>query len=350
MRLPAPQARVTTAVLAALVTVGAARPGTAPAAATLPPRLNGYLQTHVHLDEASRAKLLAGEPVVKLLPSDESKEIAVFGAVWIGAPVESYLASVKDIERFESGDAFRVTKKISSPPRLDDFAQLELPQDDVDDLRKCKVSDCALKLSEPTIERVRNAIDWSRPDAREQANRLMRQIALEYVTSYLEGGNQRLAVFRDSTRPTFVAKEFATIVDQLAPLAAYLPEIRRYLLDYPKATLPKSESFLYWQEAEFGLKPTIRVNHVVMAEERDGAVVASKMLYASHYFWTALDLRVLVRDPQRGEGFWLVTETRSRSDGLGGFAGRIVRGKAREEVEQGTEAVLRVTKSAFEGK
>jgi len=35
-------------------------------------------------------------------------------------------------------------------------------------------------------------------------------------------------------------------------------------------------------------------------------VVASKMLYASHYFWTALELRVLLADPARGAGFWFV--------------------------------------------
>jgi hypothetical protein len=338
------------AAVAAGVVLFAGRPHGAPPATALPARLNAYLETHVHLDAESRAKLLAGEAVAKLLPSDESKEIAVFGAVWIEAPLAWYLASVKDIERFESGSAFRVTKKISSPPRLEDFALLELPEDDADDLKSCKVSDCALKLSAGTIERIRRAIDWNRPDVRDQLNGLARQAALEYVNGYLEGGNQRLAVYRDSSHPTFVAKEFATIVDQLTALEAYLPGLRRYLLDYPTATLPNSESFLYWQEADFGLKPTIRVNHLVMAEEKDGAIVASKMLYASHYFWTALDLRALVLDPTRGRGFWLVTETRSRSDGLSGFTGRIVRGRARDEAEKGTATVLQLTKAAFEGK
>jgi hypothetical protein len=74
------------------------------------------------------------------------------------------------------------------------------------------------------------------------------------------------------------------------------------------------------------------------------------MLYATHYFWTALELRVLVRDPQRGPGFWFVTESRSRSDGLSGFVGRVIRGKVRGEAEKGTAAQLRVTKAKLEGK
>jgi hypothetical protein len=79
---------------------------------------------------------------------------------------------------------------------------------------------------------------------------------------------------------------------------------------------------------EAGLKPTIRISHLTIREGPDDTMVASKMLYGSHYFWTALELRTLVPDPARGPGFWFVTVSRSRSDGLGGFTGMIVR-KAR---------------------
>ena len=153
----------------------------------------------------------------------------------------------------------------------------------------------------------------------------------------------------NSDRPTFVAQEFASLVDRLPEMGEFLPGVRRYLLDFPAATLPGSDAFVYWQEANFGLKPTIRINHLVIAEDPSGATIASKMLYASHYFWTALELRVLVRDPERGPGFWFVTVSRSRSDGLSGFVGRVIRGKVRGEAEKGTVAVLQLTKSRFEG-
>jgi hypothetical protein len=264
--------------------------------------------------------------------------------------VDRYLAAVKDIERFETGDAFRATKKVSTPPRIEDFAQLKLPDDDIADLRSCKVGQCEIKLAESAIERMRRDIQWTRPDAGEQVNRLARQIALDFVTGYLRGGNAELAVYRDSDHPTFVAQEFASMIGRLPPLGDFMSAVRRYLLEFPKATLPDSESFVYWQEAIFGLKPTIRVNHLVIAREGDGAIVASKMLYASHYFWTALELRALVPDPQRGPGFWFVTDSRSRSDGLSGFVGRVLRGKVRGEAEKGTAAVLKLTKRRMESK
>jgi hypothetical protein len=72
------------------------------------------------------------------------------------------------------------------------------------------------------------------------------------------------------------------------------------------------------------------------------------MLYASHYFWTGLELRALVPDPSRGAGFWFVTVNRSRSDGLSGLTGFFVRRRVRSEVETGALAGLRSTKQRLE--
>jgi len=336
-------ALLSAAVALTLVQTRSAAPG-------FPADLEAYFAKYVKMDANARAQLLAGTPVTKMLESDPSKEVAVFGAVWVNAPVERYLAAVRDIEHFESGGAFRVTKKLSTPPRIEDFARLSLPDEDIKDLRSCRVSQCDVKLGATAIDRMRRDIDWTAADAREQANRLARQIAFEYATEYLQGGNAELAVYRDADRPTFVAKEFEELVSHLPELSDFVPKVRQYLLGYPHATLPNSESFLYWQDADFGLKPTIRISHLVMAQDESGAIVASKMLYATHYFWTALELRVLVRDPQRGPGFWFVTESRSRSDGLSGFVGRVIRGKVRGEAEKGTAAQLRVTKTRLEDK
>jgi hypothetical protein len=241
-----------------------------------------------------------------------------------------------------------VTRRISSPPRLEDFSELRLPDEDIDDLRSCRVGDCDVKLGEKAIKRFRSEIDWNTPNARAAANRLMQQLAFEYVTRYLEGGNDQLAVYRDDSRPTFAGQEFRTMVDDMPELTSYMPNLRRYLLDYPRVTIPDATSFLYWQETEFGLRPTIRISHVTIRENPEDTVVTSKMLYASHYFWTGLELRVLVPDPPRGSGFWFVTVNRSRSDGLSGFTGFFVRRRVRSEVQNGALAALRSTKQRLE--
>ncbi|MBP1633918.1 MAG: hypothetical protein H6Q10_492 [Acidobacteria bacterium] len=333
-----------------LAAAGAPAPARAPQAPprVLPPMLERYLAEVVQPTPTERAQMLGGRAVTKLLTADESKEVAVFGAVWIDAPITRYLDAVRDIESFERGGGFVVTKRLSDPPRLEDFAAMHLPAEDVADLRTCRVGDCEVKLSERALRRFQTEINWKGPNVQAAADALMREILLEYVKGYLEGGNERLAVYRDQSRPTFVPQEFRTMVEG-TPAANYMPDLRQYLLDYPSATLPNSTSFLYWQETRFGLKPTIRVSHLTIAETSGGAVVASKMLYASHYFWTGLEVRTLVPDPSRGRGFWFVTVNRGRSDGLGGFTGRLIRGRVRSESQKGSLAALEATKKRLEG-
>ena len=340
--------RILSAALAAVLIAAAADTAinTPPA---FPPRLESYLTDNVRLTEAQKKELLAGAPVTKLLDVDEGKEVSIFGAIWIEAQIRRYVEAVADIEHFERGGAFKVTKRISSPPTLEDFADLHLREEDVKDLRTCRIGDCVVKLDAEAIQTLRTEVDWKSPGVMAAVDRVMQRFALLYVNGYLEGGNDRLAVYRDHSRPRFVAEEFRAMIDQMPELATYMPNLRRYLLDYPVPAPPEATSFLYWQETEFGLRPTIRISHLTIWETPDGTAVASKMLYASHYFWTGLELRALLADPSRGPGFWFVTVNRSRSDGLSGFTGRFVRGRARSDVQKGMVAALRATKRLIEG-
>jgi hypothetical protein len=318
--------------------------------AQLPAQLEEYVARVVKLSDAQRAQLLAGKPVTWMVDADPSNEVAVFGAIWVDAPASRYVDLIQNIEQFEKGANFLITKRLGSPPRADDFAGMRLTDEDVADLRTCRVGRCELKLSEDALARARSEIDWSKPNVKAQAEALARRLAFEYVMGYLEGGDSRLAVYRDSSRPTFVANEFKSMIDRMPSLTEFLPDLKQYLLGFPKVRLPDTQSFLYWQEAKFGLKPTIRINHVVISQRATHVAVASKMIYANHYFWTALELRVLVPDLARGQGFWFVSVNRSRSDGLTGFTGRLIRGKVREEAEEGMVSALNVTKARVEGK
>jgi hypothetical protein len=317
---------------------------------SVPSPLARFLNEEAHATPSERAALLAGNPLVKLLDADPSKEIAVLGAIWVNAASRLYVEQVKNIEQFERGGAFRVTRRISESPNAADFAALTISDEDFKDLKDCRIGDCVLKLDADAVQKLRAEVDWGKPTAKAEVTALFRQLALEYVNGYREGGNARLGVHRDKDRPTFVANEFRSMIERLPRLGAELPDLTRFLLEYPNVTLANSTDFLYWQDTEFGLRPTIRISHLVIQERPNQTVVASKMLYASHYFWTALELRVLLLDPARGRGFWLVTINRSRSDGLNGLTGLVIRSRVRSEVEDGTRAALIATKTRLESK
>jgi hypothetical protein len=307
------------------------------------------LLANAHVTADDRKQLLAGLPVSKPLPADASKELAVFGALWINAPIDRYVQRLTDIEQFERGGRFKLTKKIGSPPALADFAQLRLPDEDISDLRECQIDDCELKLTAFAIQRFQKEIDWRVADPRPAVDTLMRRVAFDYVSAYLKGGNQQLPVYRDHGRAISTAGEFKDMADGMQELPLFGPDLRRYLIEFPAVTWPNSSGFLYWQETEFGLKPIIRISHLTIRQNGPDLLVASKMIYATHYFWTALDLRAAVPDPARGNGFWLVATSRSRNDGLSGLTGLFIRHRVRSEVVEGTLNVLRSTKEKLEG-
>ena len=116
----------------------------------------------------------------------------------------------------------------------------------------------------------------------------------------------------------------------------------------------RGREFFYWAHNEFGLKPIIRLNHVViypLGDADDASVaIASKQLYASHYFHTALELKFAVTDSSRPntEGFYLISLSRSRSDGLTGISGRIMRTVGQSRARRGLAALMKLLKTNLE--
>jgi len=150
-----------------------------------------------------------------------------------------------------------------------------------------------------------------------------------------------------------VADEFVGLTGRLRDLPDPMPALAEYLVAYPNAArAPGLEEFFYWSLGDFGLKPVVRLNHVVIQPARGGRtqfVIATKQLYASHYFHTALELRALVDDPQApGRAHYLVVFNVARSDGLTGLFGGVVKGKARDASRKGLAKALAATKRRCE--
>ena len=110
----------------------------------------------------------------------------------------------------------------------------------------------------------------------------------------------------------------------------------------------------YWAKVKFGLKPTLRVVHVLTMRRNvanDPAfVIAEKQLYASHYFRTALDITFCVPDTSdpKPSGFYLIKAMGSEQAGLTGFRGSIVRMVAVDRSASSLQKSLSVIKHALE--
>ena len=316
--------------------------------------LRDLLVQQLKFTDAQVAAVRRGEAVAVNLPAPVAREIAVGGAVRIGAPASALVDVIRDIERLEQGPGFLGTKKLSNPPTVADMRAFSLPDEDVAALRSCRPGKCDVKLGQGAFDRLAS-IDWKSATAADQARDLARQLAVEYVQAYRSGGNAALAIYRDADRPTFIAREFAAMVKESSGLTTTLPDVSTYLLDYPKARPASVDDFFYWSLADFGLKPVFRLNHVVIhpTGQSEGLLyaVTTKQLYASHYFHTALEVRALIDDAERpGKSHYLVVLNLARSDGLTGMFGGIVRSKARSGARSGLESAMRAMKRLAEGR
>ena len=297
----------------------------------------------------------AGRPVAKVLSWGTPSEVYVFGAVHVDAPFDVYLKTVRDVARLSAAPGYLGAGEIHDEPVAADLTAVVLDADDVKALKDCRDGSCDVQLPVEAIEAFRDRIDWSRSDVDSQVNRLARPMLLRLLQAYRQGGNRALGEYRDKKNPARIADQFGTMLQRATVLPDVLPELRQYLVDYPSAALPDAESYFYWEKVDFGLKPTIRLNHAVIyrgrAQGRDFATIAIKQLYATHYFHTALDVSACVTDGTAGRpGFYLLTVKGSHQEGLTGARGSLLRevvvGKTRDSLERALVVIKRTVEHA----
>ena len=319
----------------------------APIVAGTPPQ---SILTTLGLTAEEVASVDAGRAVAKVLPWGGPSEVYVFGAVLVEGTPETYLKVARDIQRLNRASGYLGIGEIPDRATVADLGAVAFDADDVKALKSCREGACDVQLPTASIQEFRDGVDFSRPDAADQANALARAMLLRLVRAYQQGGHRALGEYRDKQNPARIGEQFETMISRASVLPDVLPELRRYLLEYPQASLANAESFFYWEKVDFGLKPTIRVNHAVIyrgqTQGHDFGAVAIKQLYATHYFHTALDLSVCV-DNAPGR-FYLLTLKGSQQEGLTGIKGSILRKVVVDKTRGALESALASIKRTME--
>ena len=291
-----------------------------------------------------------GKAVAKILPSSKPSDIYVFGAVYIHAKPAAYLQFMQDMNRLNKVSGYRGVGEFSTPPTLGDMAALSVEEADIEELKNCRPGHCEVQLPEESMEAARASINWKSLDVAEQVNNLAKSRILRLLNDYQKSGDAALLAYRDKRDPVAVAEQFQSLLSRVGFFPEYLPELNEYLLHYPQSRPVGAEDFFYWEKVNFGLKPTIRVNHGIVYRASGAAahrvyVLAIKQLYATHYFQTAVDLSFCVEGSNASaeDGFYLITVKASRQAGLTGVKGGLVRdvavSKSRSSLEKALNSI-----------
>lgn len=314
---------------------------TAPSPVPTPPprsaRLTGFLTNSIGLDTAQLSALERGEPIAKVLPS-KGRDIALFGIVTLRRSRTAYTRAARRVP-----SALQMTGRtlglFSTPAVEADMAAFSVSSKEAETLEDCEPGDCGLKLSAAEMDHIRAQTNWSAPDVEAQISAYARRRIAQYVNDYRTHGDSVLVGYDDRGDLTVHSGEsFEAELSQSPYIFGNVPSLFTYLTRYPHDSLPNATEVIYWSlDSVTKLKPILSVQHYLVytpAELPTATIVATKLIYADHYFETALDLNAAI---DRGSGSYLLILRRLRFDNIpGGFIirGRVVSGLKNMLLEQ----------------
>ena len=246
-------------LLGAAIAIGGAEPRVEPTRETL----RRYLTDQIGYSDRDWRDVLAGRAVAKNLETPEAVDVSIFGAVRVRGRASDLAEQIREIDVFERKLNIIGVGKFNDPPRLSDLDALELLESDIRDLRNCRPGDCELQLSEKTMARFDARVDWDSADAPAQATRIYREMIFDTLRTYRVGGVDTLGTYADRIPAVPLSEEVHGLAHPLdTPMP--IPELTRFLREYPRSNLPGADDFFYWNMGEFGMKPTTRLNQVVI--------------------------------------------------------------------------------------
>ncbi len=317
------------------------------------PAPEDFLRAQMQLSPGQIAGVQSGKAFAEILPTSNPSDVFVCGVVYIHAKPAAYLQFMQDMTSRKTVAGYLGAGEFSTPPTVGDLDGLSLDPDDIEDLKNCRPGDCELQLPEESMEAARAAIHWNSPNVAEQVTILAKRGIIRLLKEYQQGGDRALLPYRDKRDPVPPAEQFRSLLNHVELFPQYLPDLNRYLLQYPNSRPEQVQNFHYWEKVNFGLKPTIRVNHAILYRTSGPEpvhVLAIKQLYATHYFQTALDLSFCIPGSKASgaDGFYLITVKGSRQAGLTGVKGGLIRKVAVTRTRESLERALNSIREKLE--
>ncbi len=285
-------------------------------------KMQKVLSAKASFTEDELTKLKQGEMIAKLLPVQDKREVAVCGIISLKTPLDLGLKTFQEVMSRQNRQSIVQIGDFSQTPNLQDIQTLTLEKGDIEDLKKCQVGKCGVRLSAAMIERFQKEMDWTATDYATQANRLFRQIMLEYVQDSLLRGDEALIEYNNQSDALRLQSEHISLLNNLLWINDFAPEFSKYLRDFPRSELSNVSKTVSWAKLKFGLKPVIIITQTInYTTEKDGLsqiLSISKQIYATRYFDSSLGLTALIKFSDSNDSYLLYTN-HSRSSSLEGM-------------------------------
>jgi hypothetical protein len=306
-----------------------------------------YLRTAIGLSADDIKAVQSGTPLTKTLSGRAGQEIVTFGVVRIKRPADDVFRMLQSIGISPLGITDRRTP-VSQPTRPEDWSHLTMAPDALSHLTECRPGRCDVQMPAWAITRF----------ADEATNTVARRVAFEVVSAYQQSGHRSLQPYADRDPGTPPSAEYERLLSTSEYLPVPMEAVRHYLDRYPTAATVGVTDDFYWSVHNFGMKPTVRVFHRVVADaaavadpsDRVVGAVATLQVLATHYFSSSLEWHIVVRDATTPSAAFVYHLTRSWTPGLSGLRGALARSSAKRNGRQAVADYLEHTRRTIEAR
>jgi hypothetical protein len=318
------------------------------------------LRNIAQVTDAEWAAVARGEAVAKILATD-NREVAVAGAVLIGAPRERLVARYREIENLKRSAIVLDLGRFGKSPKQKDFESVPLEEYSLD-LSGCQPGNCRVRLGAPEIARFHREVDWRAADWRDRSRTLWHEVLAGYAGAYSRDGRRALPTFANKREPLSVPVELSLLVDRFGFVGTFAPGFYSYLREFdpggPNASANgeasgDAEELLYWSKEDFGVRPVLRLSHqtIYRTSGKPGTIlIATNQIYADHYLDASLMLTVTIDASETGakSAFYMISVSRARTRSLSGVLRALVRSTVQNRSRDALRKILASTKASLE--
>ena len=264
------------------------------AAQAAPARLRDFLTRDAGLSTAQVDAIERGDVVVKMLLTGDERDVGVMGFVRLDRPRRSV---IDDLRTHGARHTFSV------PATLGDVDAIHVTSDDLKELARCQPNACNFKLPAIGMIALNAIVSSNSPDAAQRVDDYLRRRMVEYVAAYRQRGNAAMIVY-DDLGSVQSSGSFDAMLRDSSHIFRVAPTLAGFLLNYPRATLPGDTNAIRWAvDALPHVRPVLRIVHEVTYTPSDvpgATVIATKQLYADHYFEAGLEVITALDDSLSG--------------------------------------------------
>jgi hypothetical protein len=307
------------------------------------PPIEDYLRDSIGISARELADVQRGNVLTKILPTQNPRDVTVFGMVQIATTRAAFAPRMADARRI-IGLRSPMYEIFDDPPSAANVQRVAVDPSEYRSLKDCRLEHCDFKLPAATMRDFATRVNWESDSAKSQVDSMARADVLRFVGDYGASGNGAMIEY-DDNHAVKSSDAFTALLDQSGYLRDYVPELRDYLESFPARRPEGARDVLFWEEDRLPhLRPTLTLSHMVLYTTPSGTpLVAVKQIYADHYFEGGLELLGAFDGPADGRAptMYLITIRRYRFDALpsGGFLnlrGR-VRGRLADAVKSDLE-------------